>query len=70
MDGYNGEPSMAPAASRAVMVHFGPTSTGFMAAAWTILSNDPDQPSGDVVFGGTPVNAGEIIFYDGLESGN
>jgi len=66
----SGEPTLSPAASRTVMVHFDPTSTGFITAALTILSDDPDQPSVDVVLSGTSVNAGEIIFYDGFESGN
>jgi hypothetical protein len=66
----SGEPTLAPAASRTVMVHFDPTSTGFMTAALTILSDDPDQPSVDVVLSGASVNAGETIFFDGFESGD
>ena len=65
----SGEPTLAPAASRTVMVHFDPTSIGFMVAALTILSDDPDQPSVDVVLSGTSVNAGEILFLNGFESG-
>ena len=65
----SGEPTLVPAASRTVMVHFDPTSIGFMVAALTILSDDPDQPSVDVVLSGTSVNAGEILFLNGFESG-
>ena len=51
--GDTGEASLAPAASRTVMIDFDPSSVGAKSADLRILSNDPDEGTVDVPLSGT-----------------